>query len=775
MLSFDRDTEPAPACLSDSRTAEARLALRDIFLTEESLSAQTRFSMAQYALRDPELDESLRRLFRNRCAFCESPTRARAYRFRPTEEAGPAESAPRGDAHRGHLYYTWLANSWQNIYSICKRCEPLEASVFPVIGRRCALPTAKEVEAYARYPAGTWAGKLNERPLLLDPCGSEDFRKHLAALPDGGLVALTDRGSFTISHFHLQREDLIHSRRQAFEANLAKLMTTDDFRFTFASLFAFEDMPYGGGWFLLLYQIARKLGGGGGQRPTLSQHRIAGYYARRRHQPEFADRVRRIVTDLIANPEQIIRQGSPPPTPYASEGLRPRSFHIRHFKALEELKVDIPGQTDAVSMEDRQSLAPALVILGENAAGKSSILEAMALGLCSQGVRDDLTPDTQHFILDPAFMGNTQRSAPQQASVEVTYEEGRTRTLDIDVGGMSERNGDPVPTLPVFAYGAFRLFLKADKKDRPSSVIRSLFEPNYVLPNPEKWLASLKGTPTLSEVARALKYVLAIDQDVDVIEVGETGKDCYLVTRTARPGADPITVKTPFISVSSGFRAVLGMACDIMSGLLDAQGATSASLAKARAVVLIDEVEAHLHPRWKMRILQGLREALPNVTFIVTTHDPLCLRGLSSGEVMVLRRSLRPGAGDDDLPEYVEQLDELPAIGTLTIEQLLTSDLFQLFSTDAPDTERALARFGDALARQASGGISPDDTQLQDARAAIKAQITRALPVGSTEVERIVQEAVELHLAERRTKRPSEISELNAKTRERIIAALEGL
>src|SRR3546814_15479912 len=120
-----------------------------------------------------------------------------------------------------------------------------------------------------------------------------------------------------------------------------------------------------------------------------------------------------------------------------------------------------------------------------------------------------------------------------------------------------------------------------------------------------------------------------------------------------------------------------------MRGLVGTGDEKGSSLANARALVLVDEIEAHLHPRWKLRIMKGLREALPNVTFIVTTHDPLCLRGLGANEVMVLRRiqqDVRPNS--EDLPYVVDSLIKIPSIDSLTIEQLLTSDLFQLFSTD---------------------------------------------------------------------------------------------
>jgi hypothetical protein len=216
-----------------------------------------------------------------------------------------------------------------------------------------------------------------------------------------------------------------------------------------------------------------------------------------------------------------------------------------------------------------------------------------------------------------------------------------------------------------------------------------------------------------------------------------------------------------------------------MRRLSSHQGRFDASLARARAVVLIDEVEAHLHPKWKMRIVQGLRRALPHVTFILTTHDPLCLRGLAAEEVRVFRRLLRVAPDPAQLPSYVEQVEELPAMGALTIEQLLTSDLFQLHSTDSPELEADLARAGDLLASErarahagAEASGPEDAAALAQVRSSLRTRIGKALPIGATEVERLVQEAVEEYLIARRNKPHEALRRLRADTRDRIVAAL---
>ena len=537
----------------------------------------------------------------------------------------------------------------------------------------------------------------------------------------------------------------------------------------------FRKLEYGGVWFLMLYQFAKKLGGGGRGRPTLSRDRIGSYYAERRRQPGFTERLRSARDDLAASPHQMVAraQRALPATPGVA---RPIRFEIENFKALEKITVEMP--TAHRSLRAGVSLAPSLLILGENAAGKSSVLEAMTLAMCSDATREDQSADPSRFMLDPELMGS-KRGAQRQGSVIVTYQDGSQGALTFGEAGFTQiiHGEDPTAAasrIPVFAYGAYRLFLTDDKRERPSAAIRSLFKSNYVLANPDRWLFKIRGTPLFDEVVRALRSILAIGQSFDSIEPDELGKRCLLVIRTARIEGPPVITKTPLSAVSSGFRAVLGMACDVMRNLAAQQNRLSATLAKTYAVVLVDEVEAHLHPRWKMQIMQGLREALPNVMFIATTHDPLCLRGMDGGEIRVLRRRASDAAGGQ-LPMVVEQVESLPAIGSLTIEQLLTSDFFQLFSTDDQLVEVGLAGVGDLLAsaRATDSPTGAQSNDLEAVRRKIREDIAAALPIGSSEVQRLVQEAVEEYLVKRNRTVAGDLRRLKDATRQKIIEALQ--
>lgn len=94
----------------------------------------------------------------------------------------------------------------------------------------------------------------------------------------------------------------------------------------------------------------------------------------------------------------------------------------------------------------------------------------------------------------------------------------------------------------------------------------------------------------------------------------------------------------PVELLSDGIRNMIGMVADIGFRATKLNGQLGAHAAKSTpGIVLIDEVDMHLHPRWQQTILSQLRDAFPRLQFIVTTHSPQVLTTVPSESIRILR------------------------------------------------------------------------------------------------------------------------------------------
>lgn len=100
--------------------------------------------------------------------------------------------------------------------------------------------------------------------------------------------------------------------------------------------------------------------------------------------------------------------------------------------------------------------------------------------------------------------------------------------------------------------------------------------------------------------------------------------------------------------MSDGERSLLAMMIDLCRRLVLANPELDDPLQGA-GVVLIDEIELHLHPQWQREIVEKLRQTFPRVQFILTTHSPFLIQSLRDGELIRLDRE------DGDFAEYSDR------------------------------------------------------------------------------------------------------------------------
>ncbi|MNK06858.1 DNA replication and repair protein RecF [compost metagenome] len=746
MQRFDRKLIPTPEVLKSTSAQIYRKKFIDYYLSKNEKRAQTRVPEVGSWLNSAEIKNSLTALFHKKCAFCEQATDLNIVHFRPRSEATPSESA-----QTSHLYYSWLAGAWENLYLSCSTCNKAKGSQFPVDGLRVSLPTNAIVKKYVLNDDGEWPDyPIREKNLLLDPCYDGSFYLHFQAKISGIIVGLSEKGRATIEIFQLNRQNLIDARAkkiayysQFFGLNSreAEMGKGNDW----LDIFNFQELEFGGFWYLLLRDFAE---------------RYLDEISAKNLQPNFIGKILRRLDRSIF--KRLLFDDQPVPVAHAMREFRVdtiSSIQIKNFKALENIALTLPDLQPGSFYQH-----PSLLILGENSAGKSSILEAIALTLCQPSERDALNLASRDLMLSEEFLGGAT-DVRRPATVTVSFVDGRKIVFKAQKRGMF---GDtPEHKLPVFGYGAFRQYLNSGGSDSPARSIISLFKSDEILANPEGWLLRL-AKDSFDRVVRALRDIFSVDGSFDIIKREPKKKRCVIIN-----GAGRNSGKTPLSLASSGFRSLLGMLCEVMEGLLQAGVSSgSESFDSIRAVVLIDEIEAHLHPRWKMQIMRGLRRALPSVTFIATTHDPLCLRGMEKGEAVVIRRVRKVHTREGSVAEHVEVLTELPDLTQLSIEQLLTSDFFGLVSTESEEIEQQLGNYAELVGAARNGVLG--DTETQQLKV-LQRDIADALPIGNNAAQQLIEEALLDYLKGRRTASAATLNELNNAAKLSIVKVLEGI
>lgn len=575
----------------------------------------------------------LRKLFNHKCAYCETRIRVRSDHeidlFRPFSDAADLNSSEIDPEH-----YWWLAYDWENMYLACSDCNRSKRNLFPLKGTRATIET--------RY-----AELAEESPLLLDPC-ADNPSASLFFEKNGRVRGRDEKGKISIKVYGLNRQALVRARKKVCEEILADLAAWSQHRAkTAVEAHISDEAPFAA----VARQIVRRYGltsvvdqaetlpesAGGKMQPLTVNSKVKGMTKTKREK----ERERRL--DRAAS---------------LAESVWIDSVTIQNFKSLRDCSFRFPDVVGGIQGQ------PGLMLIGRNGVGKSSILQAVAIAACSPSLRRKWLPKAGSFV---------RREAGKNAEALVRLEFSNGDSLQItsnrDADQFTQEGTRPLG-LKLAAYGSTRLppghGIKAPESTRRVRV-DNLFNPFVPLADAEKWIADV-------DKVTAREFKLLKEGLAKLLDLGDHGhisrRDKVLYTHLGDG-------RHPFSQQSDGYRSLTSLATDLMKRL----SKTGASMEHAVGTVLLDEIEGHLHPEWKIRIVAMLREVFPSVRFIATTHDPLCLRGLRPGETLLLRR---------DLATQEPILRQLEVPVGLDSDQLLTGTWFELPTTLDKESERML-------------------------------------------------------------------------------------
>ena len=279
------------------------------------------------------------------------------------------------------------------------------------------------------------------------------------------------------------------------------------------------------------------------------------------------------------------------------------------------------------------------------------------------------------------------------------------------------RTGEPV-TLPLIcSFGTERLWYEREHRKRqtihglPSRLDGYGHCLKYEIQETDliEWIRNqtTTGGPR-DKVPTALRAVLQAIQDC--VEGSESvyydGRYSDLVVCWS--GREPQLLS----HLSDGQAIMLTLVADIArrAAILNPHLGTSA-LAETPGVVLIDELDLHLHPKWQRRIIHDLKRTFPQVQFVTTSHSPQLIGETQSAEVMILEDNQSgspPRSFGIDSSRVLEEVMRTSS-RNLDIEKLLV----QLFKTiDQEDFVTARGLLSNAEAK-----LGPDDPEVTRARA----------------------------------------------------------
>ncbi len=364
-----------------------------------------------------------------------------------------------------------------------------------------------------------------------------------------------------------------------------------------------------------------------------------------------------------------------------------------------------------------------VLIVGDNGEGKTTLLRSIAIGLCDESsaaalfrelggkfVREGREreegsvdihlsgPSRGSFVIETKFqsLGTFERVKQKLYQGDKKLRKAEVRPEDF-----------PWKDLFIAGYGAGMRTLGSGSVDSylPVDAVYSLFRYDEPLQNPELALRKLKDEAqkrtlrkgrkqqpdVLSGILEVLRSVLSLEKSDKI----------YLTKRG-------IEVKgpwgrAPLESLGDGYQAMITCVLDLMGRRLLCGGTIDPG--KMRGIVLLDEVEQHLHPRWQIKVMSLLTDKFPRMQFITTTHSPLVVSGCKKCKIRkVTSRYDEPGSAygwrPADVYRNIMDVQELrPAEIQMEIERFRELELRALRNEATPAERTEMTRLRQKLHR----------------------------------------------------------------------------
>jgi energy-coupling factor transporter ATP-binding protein EcfA2 len=427
------------------------------------------------------------------------------------------------------------------------------------------------------------------------------------------------------------------------------------------------------------------------------------------------------------------QQESTPASEPVRGRLRVLRLMLENVRCFESLDLSVADGTGWVT------------VLGDNAAGKSTALRSLALGLCHES-------DAAALVRE--LPGSMIREGASSGTIRIELRDDEyvrnlsivTRLIRDESTGeeILRKETDPAPfpwnKLFVCGYGTNRSrqahagFEAYTVRD----AVRTLFDDAASLQNPE--LVLLRQSPDLrQEIEHKVLQILMLDAPGYEVTYPKTG-----------PLIEGPWGRQALRVLSDGYRSTMQWVLDFIGwGVYAGRFNGDRELG---GILLIDELEQHLHPVWQRHIVDRLRRQFPATQIFATTHTPLLAAASADFEDALV---CRLKAHLDGPPELV--IIERKDLEGLRADQVLTSEAFGLVTSRSLGSESDLDRFAELRGK-------PERTAEEEAELKLLSErLDQSLRFGERPFEQEVEAAVDKTLREMSTSADPELLDLETK------------
>lgn len=351
--------------------------------------------------------------------------------------------------------------------------------------------------------------------------------------------------------------------------------------------------------------------------------------------------------------------------------MKIEKLHIKNIGPFKEAVIEFATEYNEVTGEQ-----PVTIITGMNGAGKSIVIDAIRAALSGHQLERDIVADINYFSIEMNVIlnGNTQwlsTSTLQNGYIQnVDHNIWKPLVIGYDVPG-------PVNNW-VIDYWSSKSPSDSFKIANMTTIQHEKALMGVMLGNKSNldlinFICHIDYLRTSEMPAEKELGNIMYEKMKDVInQCLDNGQFKYVRRSDLTPIIEQNGIELSFEKLSSGnlflIEHLLLLMCKMYSISILNQ-LPPKQIFGIPGLLLIDEIETHLHPKWQKKILGIIRSLFPNLQIILTTHSPFVVASMDGARIY----TCVPHTG------YSELRDETERYGHMPVEEILMSDIFGVY------------------------------------------------------------------------------------------------